>query len=124
MAAKPGQQEGMFHSGKAGHHQYRCLDSNGKAVNTPHNLFVDNDVYADVYDNARARMEQTGAASIEAMFILLGPSDLLGRQDPISFDKFDEMPMDWQHRILGVDIHTRKLAVRTPVEYVAAIVHI
>ena len=100
------------------------LDSTGNAVNTPHDLFVDDDVYADVYDNARARMEQAGAASIEAMFILLGPSDLLGRQDPISFDKFDEMPMDWQNRILGVDIHTRKLAVRTPVEYVAATVHI
>ena len=100
------------------------LDSTGKAVNTPHDLFVDDDVYADVYDNALARMEQAGVASIKAMFILLGPSDLLGRQDPISFNKFDEMPMDWLNRILGVDIHTQKLAVRTPVEYVAATVHI
>ena len=60
------------------------LESTGKAVNTPRDLFGDDDVYAEVFDNARARMEQVGAASIQAMFILLGPSDLLGRQDPIS----------------------------------------
>ena len=39
---------------------------------TPHRLFVDDDIYADIWDVVR--MEQTIAASIEAIFILLEAS--------------------------------------------------
>ena len=35
--------------------------------------------------------EQCIAASIEAIYILLGPSDLQRHQDPISFDKLTDM---------------------------------
>jgi hypothetical protein len=100
------------------------LDEHGNPVNTPHDMFVDDDVYADIYDEARERMEQAAAASIEAIFITLGESDLSSRQDPISFDKFEEMMVAWSNRVLGVDINTRRLAVRTPVEYVEATIKI
>ena len=69
------------------------LDSSGNTVNTPHDMFVDDDIYADVYNNSQERLEQAAAASIEAIFITLGISDLASRQDPISFDKFFEMPV-------------------------------
>jgi hypothetical protein len=46
-------------------------------------MFVDDDVYIEVY--IRWRVEQAIAASIEAMFITLGQSDLPLRQDPISW---------------------------------------
>ena len=49
---------------------------------------------------------------------MLGSSDLESRQDPVSFDKFEQTPAAWLNRLLGVDIDTRRLAVRTPVEYV------
>eukprot|EP00984_Skeletonema_dohrnii_P026854 scaffold16255_cov75-Skeletonema_dohrnii-CCMP3373.AAC.2 len=58
-------------------------DENGCPVSTPHDMFVDDLVYAEVY--LRERVEQAIAASIEAMFITLGESDLLRRQDPISW---------------------------------------
>ncbi len=87
-------------------------------------MFVDGDIYADIYNNTRERLEQAAAASIEAIFITLGISDLASQQVPISFDKFFEMPVAWTNRILGVDVDTRRLATCTPVKYVAATTHL
>ena len=94
------------------------LDESGEAVNTPQDMFVDDLVYADVFGVVNQRMEQAAAASIEAIFTTLGESDLRSRQDPVSFDKFEETWVAWFNRLLGVDIDTRRLAVRTPAEYV------
>ena len=94
----------------------------GADENTQHDMFVDDSIYADIFESDRARLEQAAAASIEAIFIVLGKSELWLRQDPISFDKFEELPMAWLNRVIGVEIDTRRLAVRTPVEYVAATV--
>ena len=44
----------------------------GRLQSTPHRPFVDNDIYADIWDVVR--MEQAIAASIKAIFILLGVS--------------------------------------------------
>ena len=55
-----------------------------------------------------------------SVFTTLGESDLASRQDSILFDKFEKTPVGWLNRILGIDISTRRLAVRTSVEYVAA----
>ena len=85
---------------------------------TPHYLFVDDDIYTLLY-NVLA-IEQTVAASIEAMFILLGESALDKRQDPISWDKLEELPISWTNKILGEIINTRKLTVTAPPEYIAA----
>ena len=59
-----------------------------------------------------------------SVFTTLGESDLASRQDSILFDKFEKTPVGWLNRILGIDISTHRLAVRTPVEYVAATVAI
>ena len=48
------------------------LDSKGQQQPTPHRLFVDDGIYAEVYK--RRRIEQAIAASIEAIFIILGKS--------------------------------------------------
>ena len=96
----------------------------GDDVNTPHDMFVDDDIYADVFDVTRHRIEQAAASSIEAIFITLGESDLTSRQDAVSFDKFEDTPVAWLNRLIGVDFDTRRLAVRTPVEYVAATIAI
>ena len=107
------------------------LDAGGKDVSTPHNMFVDDDVYANVYNTApqgtiHQRVEQAAAASIEieAIFIALGSSDLESRQDPVSFDKFEQTPAACLNRLLGVNIDTRRLAVRTPVEFVDNVINV
>jgi hypothetical protein len=96
------------------------LDEEGKPSNTPHQLFVDDDVYADVFNVER--VEQTIASGIEAIFMLLGESDLLKRQDPISWEKLEEMIIHFKNKILGLLINTRKMTVEPPPEYVAAVV--
>ena len=57
----------------------------GNPVPTPHGIYVDDDIYLDVADPRR--FEQAIAASIEAIFILLGESNTALRQDPISWEK-------------------------------------
>ena len=92
------------------------LDDNGNPVNTPHEFYVDDDLYSEIFDIER--IEQAVAASIEAIFVLLGESDLLSRQDPISFDKMEETIVSYCNLILGQYINTRKMTVETPTEYV------
>ena len=65
------------------------LDANRRPANPPHAFFVDDDIYGKVFDVVH--IEQAVAASIEAIFVLLGESDLLARQDPISFEKIEDM---------------------------------
>ena len=49
-------------------------DADGEDASTPHDAFVDDILYADVF--CIERMEQAAAACIEAIFIVLGRSDL------------------------------------------------
>ena len=58
------------------------------------------------------------AASIEAIFVQLGESDLLSGQDPILFDKMEETIVLYCNLGLGQYINTRKMTVKTPTEYV------
>ena len=57
----------------------------GTLAPTPHSVYVDDGIYIDFFDIDR--IEHAAAASIEAIFILLGPSALDLRQAPISFNK-------------------------------------
>lgn len=92
------------------------MDEQGNPVKTPHAFYVDDDIYAEVYNIER--IERAIAASIEAIFILLGESDLLGRQDPISFDKLTETMVSFNNIILGQVIHTRTMMLESPPEYI------
>ena len=93
------------------------LDEHGNPLPTPHRLFVDDDIYADRFDVAR--VEQAIAASIEAIFILLGVSELDKRQDPISFDKLEEMLVHYLNKVLGLVLDTRRLDIGVPPAFVA-----
>lgn len=93
------------------------FDQDGNPVSTPHAMFVDDDVYIEVY--LRERVEQAIAASIEAIFITLGHSDLSRLQDPISWDKLFTMVISHFNKVLGVEINTRRLDVGPPPEFVA-----
>ena len=94
------------------------LDDRGHPLPTPQRLFVDDSVYAEIYEHNRQRIEQTVAAGIEAIFILLGHSDLSKRQDPISFDKMEDMIISHMNKVLGQIIDTRQLDVGVPPAYI------
>jgi hypothetical protein len=95
------------------------LTSTGAPEKTPHNFYVDDDVYSELW--AIERVEQAVAASIEAVFILLGPSNLKLRQDPVSFDKVIEMVVSYINKVLGHIINTRELTIAPPQEFVAEV---
>ena len=96
------------------------LNDDGTQQPTPHFYYVDDGVYVELFD--RTRVEQAMAASIEAIFILLGDSDLLRRQDPVSFDKLIEMLVSYMNRILGHVIDTRRLTVGTPPDFLGDVI--
>ena len=50
-------------------------------------MFVDDSIYAKVYEKMRERIEQTVAAGIEAIFIFLCRLELSKCQDSVSFEK-------------------------------------
>ena len=88
------------------------FDADGRPVNTPHAVFVDDGIYADVFD--MVRIERALAASIESIFILLGDSDLLRRQDAVSFDKMCALPVAPFNIVLGLFFDMRLLTVGPP----------
>ena len=118
---KNGSTRAKFVPAKACNKNTGVRDDNGDDVNTPHALFVDDDLYADIF--IIERIEQAVAASIEAIFILLGESDLLHMQDPVSFEKMEDLIVAFRNIILGQVIDTRKMTVQTPAEYVLTTVH-
>jgi hypothetical protein len=87
----------------------------GALAPTPHHVYVNDSIYVDWFDVIR--IERAAAASIEAIFILLGPSALDRCQDPISFDKLKEMVIGPINRILGHVIDTHRLTVDTPEDF-------
>ena len=93
------------------------LDDQGNPAPTPHGVYVDDDIYLDVAD--RRRFEQAIAASIEAIFMLLGEPDPARRQDPISWDKLHELLVAPVNRILGLILDLRRMTVGIPHEFIA-----
>ena len=63
-------------------------------------------------------------ASIEAVFLLLGDSELDKRQDPISFDKLLEMIVAPIDRVLGHIINTHRMTVSTPDDFIKEVTHL
>ena len=105
-----------FVSAQACHIRKGVLNENGHPVNTPHHLFVDDDIYAKIFDVER--IEQCVAAGIESIFILLGESDTNIRQDPILWDKLYEMVIHYTNKVLGFVVNTRKLTIETLSDFV------
>ena len=95
------------------------LNKDGKPANTPHFYFVDDGLLGEIFTACRNRILRAIAASIEAIFLLLGESDLDKRQDPISWDKLLEMVVNYCNIMLGHHVNTRKMIVSTPHDYLA-----
>ena len=71
-----------------------------------------------------ARIRRAVAASIKAVSLLLGDSELDKRQDHISFDKLLEMLVAPINRVLGHIINTRRMTVSTPDDFIKEVTHL
>jgi hypothetical protein len=87
----------------------------GALAPTPHSINADDGIYIEFFEVSC--IEHASAASIEAIFVLLGLSALDHRQDPISFDKMEEMAIAPINRILGHAIKSRQLSIATPADF-------
>jgi hypothetical protein len=94
------------------------LDDLGNPAPTPHGIYVYNDIYLDIADSRS--FKQAIAASIEAIFILLGESNTALRQDPISWDKLHKLLIAPTNRILGLVLDLYSITVGTPLEFISA----
>ena len=91
------------------------LDATGCPVPTPHDYFVDDGLFAEVFD--RSCIKRAIAASTKAIFLLLGESAIELRQDPISWDKLLEMLINYTNIALGQHINTRKMIISPSFDY-------
>ena len=85
----------------------------------PHHVFVNDDIYLDVFDTVH--VEQAISASIELIFILLGKSDLDLWQDPISWDKLEEMIVATCNKVLGLILNTCNMTISIPDDFIASL---
>jgi hypothetical protein len=96
------------------------VDAGEHPLPMPPFVHVNTDTYVNLF--SVTDFEQCIAASIETIYILLGPSDLPQRQDPISFDKHEDTIISPVQRILGHTINTHCMVISTPTDYVHNVV--
>ncbi len=83
----------------------------------PHHFFVDDNMYCNRFNSSHIWLAVV--ASIKAIYILLGDSNLMTRQDPVLFEKLEDMPISYSSHILGQIINTRCMDVEMPSEFIA-----
>jgi hypothetical protein len=98
------------------------LDPNGNPAPMPHGIYVDDNIYHDVAD--KHRFEQAIAASIEVIFMLLGESNMVLCQDPISWDKLHELLIAPVNRILGLILDLRPMTISTLPDFITGTINL
>ena len=88
------------------------LDINGKHTNTKHNMFVDDNVIAEI----PSRIRQAQAASAESLFRIAGFPNESIRRSPLSMDKYYAATCSYTKKQLGYLINTRTMYVTFPEE--------
>ena len=69
----------------------------------------------------RSRMKKALAATIEAIFVVMGPPKTEVRQKPLAMDKWIELIVGPQQIMLDLDIRTRSLDVEITSKYLAQV---
>ena len=77
------------------------------ANSTAYNMFVDDSLYVHIEPVIRHSI----AASLEALYMVLGYPDITARQDALSLDMFLQSICSYQRDQLGVLINTRSMTI-------------
>jgi hypothetical protein len=94
------------------------FDTNGKRKAPEHNMFVDDNLMA----NIRALMKQTMAASIESLLIILGFSETEKRRFALSLDKYFKTKCSYEREQLGLLVNTRDMLVSLPADKIKKLI--
>ena len=76
------------------------LNENGQPAAPTTNIYVEDALLACA---GRSRMEKALAATIEAIFVVMGPPKTEVRQNPLAMDKWIELIVGPQQIMLGLD---------------------
>jgi hypothetical protein len=98
---------GIMDDGAAGNH-----------MNLPARIYVDNALMLAL-DVDHMKMVQ--AATIEAIFMVMGKPDVAVRQCPLAMDKWIELVISPKQTILGLIIDTKRLTIAIPAKYLQEI---
>ena len=86
--------------------------NNGIHTNSEHHMFVDDNLIAEIHDHVMQAM----AASIEALFLVLGPDMHTIHRSNLSMKKFYQSICSYKKSQLGLSINTRTMIVSLPTE--------
>lgn len=89
-------------------------DSSGIETSRPARIYVDDALMAAI---GKANMERMLAATIEAIFIVMGDANEAIRQCPLAMDKWQELVVGPRQVILGLTVDTRTMTVAITSEY-------
>lgn len=82
---------------------------NGLVKPMPHHFFVNDNIYSNIFDSYQIWQ----AAAV------LGDLDLPTWQDPVLFDKLEDMPIGYSSCILSQIINTQCMDIETPPKFIA-----
>ena len=74
---------------------------------TKYNMFVDDNLFAQIEQNIKHAM----AASIEALYTVLGYPETEKRQSPLSLDKYFDSVCSYERIQLGFQVNTRTMSI-------------
>eukprot|EP00957_Ditylum_brightwellii_P088481 6738750-Ditylum_brightwellii.AAC.1 len=83
------------------------MQADGMPMNTPHNMHVDDNLIAEI----PTRMKQAIAASIEALFILMGLPEPHRRRIIICMEIFSAAMCSYEEQQLEIRLNTRAIVV-------------
>eukprot|EP00957_Ditylum_brightwellii_P163582 12454838-Ditylum_brightwellii.AAC.1 len=81
------------------------MQADGLLMNTPHKMYADDNLIAEIPE----RMEQAMAASIEALFILMGFTEPHRRMIAICMGKNIAAMYSYKKQQLGIRLNTRAM---------------
>eukprot|EP00957_Ditylum_brightwellii_P146707 11167803-Ditylum_brightwellii.AAC.1 len=83
------------------------MQADGKPMHTPHNMYVDDNLIAEIPSIIR----QVMAASTESFFILTVFPELHRRRNAVCMEKFMADMCSYEKKQLGIRLNTRTLVV-------------
>lgn len=96
------------------------FDSNGTEITRPARVYVDDALLAAI---GRCRMERLLAATIEAIFCVMGYPDTSRRRCALSLEKLEKTKVDAFQVLLGLYYDTVKLTKGTTLDYRIDLLH-
>ncbi len=97
------------------------MDDAGNRINLPTRIYVDNALMLALNVD---HLKMVLAATIEAIFIVMGEPDVAVRQCPLAMDKWLELVIGPKQTMLGLIIDTNRLTVAIPHKYLQEVLEL